>query len=87
MELARGKVVRYDRERGWGFLSRDSGKRDVFVHWSAIQGHGYRRLAPGQRVEYEVITGPDGRLRAENVRTLDESELMLERAQRAGGAA
>jgi len=47
----------FNAEKGYGFISRESGP-DVFVHYSAIQGQGYRSLDEGQAVEFEVTTGP-----------------------------
>jgi CspA family cold shock protein len=50
----------FNGEKGYGFISQDDGKPDVFVHFSAIQGDGYRSLDEGQRVEFEVTQGPKG---------------------------
>ena len=54
-----GTVKWFNAEKGYGFISRESGP-DVFVHYSAIQGQGYRSLDEGQAVEVEVTTGPEG---------------------------
>ena len=64
-ERITGTVKWFDAGRGFGFVTRDEGA-DVFVHQSAIQGEGYRTLAEGQRVEFEVEQGPKG-ARASNV--------------------
>jgi len=63
MEL--GKVKWFSREKGYGFITRDDGE-DVFVHYSAISGQGFRTLEEGQRVEFEVTQGNKG-LQATNV--------------------
>ena len=60
-----GKVKWFSDEKGYGFISRDSGE-DVFVHHSAIVGEGFRTLAEGQSVEFELADGPKGP-RADNV--------------------
>jgi cold shock protein len=54
-----GTVKWFDAGKGYGFLTREGGA-DVFVHHSAIQTEGYRTLAEGQRVEFEVEQGPKG---------------------------
>jgi cold shock protein len=66
--LATGTVKWFNAEKGFGFISREGGP-DVFVHYTAIEGHGYRSLEEGQRVEFEVTTGPKGD-QAQNVRTI-----------------
>ena len=60
-----GTVKWFNTSKGYGFIGRDSGE-DVFVHFSAIQGEGYRSLKEGERVSFDVTTGPKG-LQAENV--------------------
>ena len=64
-----GTVKWFNSEKGFGFISNDNGNEDVFVHFSAIQGDGYRSLNEGDRVTYEVEQDPKnaGRLRAVNV--------------------
>ena len=63
-----GTVKWFNAEKGYGFLTTDAGE-DVFVHFSAIQGTGYRSLNEGQKVSYEVEQDPKntGKLRAVNV--------------------
>jgi len=60
-----GTVKWFNAGKGFGFIQRQSGE-DVFVHFSAIQGDGYKSLNEGQSVELEVTTGPKG-LQASNV--------------------
>jgi CspA family cold shock protein len=66
--LATGTVKWFNAEKGYGFISREGGA-DVFVHFSAIEGGGYRSLEEGQRVEFEVTSGPKGD-QAQNVRAI-----------------
>lgn len=61
-----GTVKWFNDSKGFGFLTRDDGEKDVFVHHSAIQGQGFRSLAEGQRVEFDVVQGQKGPA-AENV--------------------
>ena len=63
-----GTVKWFNASKGYGFIQRQSGE-DVFVHFSAIQGDGYKSLNEGQAVEFEVTTGPKG-LQASNVTAL-----------------
>jgi CspA family cold shock protein len=64
-----GTVKWFNGEKGFGFITQDSGGPDVFVHFSAIAGSGYRNLEEGQKVDYEVSQGPKG-LQAANVRPI-----------------
>jgi CspA family cold shock protein len=57
--MAKGKVKWFNNQKGYGFITRDDGK-DVFVHYSAITGDGYKTLNEGQDVEFEVTQGPKG---------------------------
>ena len=54
-----GTVKWFDSGKGYGFIAREGGE-DVFVHFSAIQGDGYRNLEEGQKVEFSVTKGPKG---------------------------
>ena len=65
-ELATGTVKFFNAEKGYGFISREEGD-DVFVHFSEIQGTGYKSLDEGQRVEFDVGPGKKGD-EARNVR-------------------
>jgi CspA family cold shock protein len=61
----RGKVKWFNENKGYGFITRQEGQ-EVFVHFSAIQGDGYRTLNEGQEVEFELLEGEKG-LQAANV--------------------
>ncbi|QNL45126.1 cold-shock protein [Oscillibacter hominis] len=65
-----GTVKWFNEEKGFGFISNDDGSGDVFVHFSAIQGQGFRTLQEGQKVTFETETDPKDskKLRAVNVR-------------------
>lgn len=63
--MASGKVKWFDNKKGYGFISHDSGK-DIFVHYSQIQGQGYKTLNEGETVDYELIDSGKG-LKAQNV--------------------
>ncbi len=65
--MANGTVKWFNAEKGYGFITPDEGGEDLFVHFSAIQGSGYKSLDEGQRVEFETKQGPKG-LQAADVR-------------------
>jgi CspA family cold shock protein len=58
--MATGTVKWFNGEKGFGFITQDDGGPDVFVHFSAISGSGYRNLEEGQKVQYEASQGPKG---------------------------
>ena len=58
--MEQGTVKWFDNAKGYGFVSRENGGKDVFVHHSAIEGTGYKSLEEGQRVQFEVTQGPKG---------------------------
>jgi CspA family cold shock protein len=66
--MATGTVKWFNDAKGFGFISQEGGE-DVFVHHTAIQSKGFRTLAEGQQVEFEVTKGPKG-LQAANVRAI-----------------
>ena len=65
-----GTVKWFNDSKGYGFLTRDDGEKDVFVHHSAIQGEGFKSLIEGQRVEFDVVQGQKGPA-SDNVVKLD----------------
>jgi cold shock protein len=67
--VAEGTVKWFSNEKGYGFIERGNDEADVFVHFSAISGDGYKSLAEGQRVSFEVVQGDKG-LQASNVEAL-----------------
>ena len=57
--MVKGTVKWFNNQKGYGFITPESGK-DVFVHFSAIQGDGYKSLEEGQTVQFEITNGPKG---------------------------
>jgi CspA family cold shock protein len=66
--MSQGTVKWFNDSKGFGFIAQQNGE-DVFVHQSAIQAEGFRTLAEGEKVEFDVVKGPKG-LQASNVRKL-----------------
>ncbi len=64
--MATGTVKWFNESKGFGFITQDDGGPDVFVHFSAIQGSGFKTLAEGQKVSFNLENGPKG-LQASNV--------------------
>ena len=67
-QLSTGTIKFFNADKGFGFISREQGD-DVFVHYSNIQGDGYKTLSEGQRVEFDVAPGRKGE-EAQNVRVI-----------------
>ena len=68
-DMATGTVKWFNSEKGFGFIAPDDGSADVFAHFSAISGSGYRSLEEAQKVEFDTEQGPKG-LQAANIRAL-----------------
>ena len=58
--MAEGVVKWFSADKGYGFITPDDGGKDLFVHFNAIQGDGFRSLEEGQRVSFEATEGPKG---------------------------
>lgn len=66
--MATGTVKWFNAEKGYGFISREGGS-DLFVHYTALEGSGYRSLEDGQAVEFDITQGPKGD-QAQNVKVV-----------------
>jgi cold shock protein len=60
MERLKGTVKWFNNSKGYGFIGRDDGSSDLFLHYSAITSEGYKTLAEGDRVEFEIVQGTKG---------------------------
>ena len=58
--MAQGTIKWFSDQKGYGFITPEGGKKDVFVHFSALQGEGFKSLAEGQRVSFDITDGPKG---------------------------
>ena len=68
--MSNGTVKWFNDAKGFGFITPEDGGKDLFAHFSAIQGNGFKSLRENQKVSYDVTTGPKGDL-ATNIRPLD----------------
>jgi len=68
--MATGTVKWFNDSKGFGFISPENGGEDLFAHFSAIQGQGFKTLKEGQRVTFDVTSGPKGQ-QASNIRPAD----------------
>jgi len=69
-DMASGTVKWFNEAKGFGFISPDDGGEDLFAHFSAIQGQGFKTLREAQKVSFDVTTGPKGK-QAANIRSMD----------------
>ena len=58
--MATGRVKWFDDRKGYGFIDQEDGGQDVFVHFSALQGEGYKTLDEGQQVQFDIVQGEKG---------------------------
>ena len=68
--MATGTVKWFNDSKGFGFITPEGGGKDLFVHFSAIQGQGFKTLKEGQRVSFDITSGPKGP-QASNIRSPD----------------
>jgi CspA family cold shock protein len=69
-DMATGTVKWFNDSKGFGFITPENGGDDLFAHFSAIQGQGFKTLKEGQRVSFDVTAGPKGQ-QASNIRAVD----------------
>jgi CspA family cold shock protein len=69
-DMATGTVKWFNDSKGFGFIAPEGGGEDLFAHFSAIQGQGFKTLKEGQRVTFDITTGPKGQ-QASNIRAAD----------------
>ncbi len=65
--MIKGKVKWFNDQKGYGFITPDNGEKDVFVHYSAVEGQGFKSLHEGEEVEFNIVDGDKGK-QAESVR-------------------
>ncbi|EPD32663.1 cold-shock protein [Propionimicrobium lymphophilum] len=68
--MANGIVKWFNADKGFGFISVEGSSEDVFVHFSAIEADGFRKLDEGQKVEFDIVSGPKGN-QADHVKIVD----------------
>ena len=69
--MATGTVKWFNPTKGFGFIEQEDGSKDAFVHISAVERSGMSTLNEGQKVEFDLVSGRDGKMAAENLKSLD----------------
>lgn len=72
-KMTKGTVKWYDQSRGFGFIKPDDGSNDVFVHATALHAAGLQDLRDGQNVQFDIVTGQNGKPAAENLTAVEQS--------------
>ncbi len=70
----KGKVKWFSNVKGYGFIEKDGGGQDIFVHYSSIQGEGYKKLDEGEEVSFDIVTGERGPQASNVVRSKKSSK-------------
>ena len=68
--MTQGKIKWFDSKKGYGFISPEDGSKDAFVHITAVQGAGLDTLNEGDKVEYELVEGQNGKTSADNLKVV-----------------
>ena len=69
--MAVGIVKWFNPTKGFGFIEPEDGSKDAFVHISSVEGSGLSTLAEGQKVSYELLSGREGKMAAENIKIIE----------------